>query len=165
MKKWLLVFIWTLLLVFCSKKILAYDLTLTKIGTLSTIGADYSLVSYVGSIPSLEGTATPAATVAVAINAVSVDVVAATASGVWTFTPTSLNMGDNSVVISSGSQSIDFVIRYNLTTTPTASISAVTELPDSGVWEGVVLVVVGGLGVLYFGHWLKKQMSVWERGS
>lgn len=149
-----------------AKLLFAYDLTLTKIGTLSTIGADYSLVSYTGAVPGLEGTATPAATVAVKVNSTTTNVIAATASGIWTFTPASLNSGDNAIVITSGAQSISFTIRYNMsvTPTPTSTMSAVTELPDSGVWENIALGVGGGLLVMYFGSWLKKKIQIWEKG-
>ncbi len=148
--------------------VFAYDLTLTKIGTLSTIGADYSLVSYTGSVPGLEGTATPAATVAIKVNTATTNVIAATSSGIWSFTPTSLNSGDNTIVITSGTQSINFVIRYSATTTITTTSTAsseVTELPESGVWENVALGVVGGLLVMYFGSWLRRKMHIWEKGS
>lgn len=149
-----------------AKILFAYDLTLTKIGTLSTIGADYSLVSYTGSVPGLEGTATPAATVSIKVNSSTSNVIAATASGVWTYTPTSLSIGDNAIVITSGTQSISFTIRYNtsVTPTPTSTMSGVTELPDSGVWENIAIGVFGGLGVMYFGWWLKRKMHTWEKG-
>ncbi len=147
--------------------VFAYDLTLTKIGTLSTIGADYSLVSYTGSVPGLEGTATPAATVAVKVNTTTSNVIAATSSGIWSFTPASLNSGDNTVVISSGTQSISFVIRYSTTATTTSAStasSAVTQLPDSGVWENILFGILAGVGVIGFGGWVKRRMHVWENG-
>jgi len=144
----------------------AYDLTLTKIGTLSTIGADYSLVSYTGSVPGLEGTATPAATVAIKINTTTTNVIAATASGIWSYAPTSLNSGDNTVVITSGTQSLNFVIRYSATVTTTVSTSSstVTELPESGTWENILFGVLAGFGVIGIGFWAKKRMHVWEHG-
>lgn len=145
----------------------AYDLTLTKIGTLSTIGADYSLVSYTGSIPGLEGTATPAATVAVKVNTTTTNVIAATSSGVWNFTPTSLNSGDNTIVITSGTQSLNFVIRYSATTTTTVVSTAsaeVTELPESGVWENIFFGAIVGLAVFGLGGWVKRKMHIWENG-
>lgn len=145
----------------------AYDLTLTKIGTLSTIGADYSLVSYTGSIPGMEGTATPAATVSVKVNTTTTNVVAATSSGIWTFTPTSLNSGDNTIVITSGTQTLNFVIRYSTTTTTTTvstASSTVTELPESGVWENILFGILAGVGVIGFGGWVKRKMHIWENG-
>lgn len=146
----------------------AYDLTLTKIGTLSTIGADYSLVSYTGSIPGLEGTATPAATVAVKVNTTTTNVIAATSSGIWSFTPTSLNSGDNTVVITSGTQSLNFVLRYSATTTTTVvstASSEVTELPESGAWENILFGILAGFGIIGFGGWVKRKMHIWENGK
>jgi hypothetical protein len=150
----------------------AYDLTLTKIGTLSTIGADYTLVSYVGAVPSLEGTATPAATVSVKVNSTTANTIAATTSGIWTFTPTSLNAGDNLITITSGTQSIIFTIRYSATVTPTASSSAVTtttttatSLPETGTWENILFGVIAGVLVWFLGRYVKKEMHVWEKGK
>jgi hypothetical protein len=159
----LIVFLW-------ASPAFAYDLTLTKIGTMSTIGADYSLVSYIGAIPLLEGTATPAAQVAVTVKTTTAYVTAATASGVWQYLPAVLTTGDNAVIISSGSQRLDFVLRYN-STTPTATpsavatiSSAVTTLPQTGTWEYVVFGLVAGAGVWYLGRDVKKRMRVWEKG-
>lgn len=145
-------------------RVLAYDLTLTKIGTLSTIGADYSLVSYVGTVPGLEGTATPAAMVSVKVNSTSNAVLAATTSGIWNFTPTSLSTGDNLITITSGSQSIIFTIRYSATTTTPTSTpsSSITTLPESGAWENVVLGMMFGVGIWFLGRFLKKKMHKWE---
>ncbi len=147
----------------------AYDLTLTKIGTLSTIGADYTLVSYVGAVPSLEGTATPAATVSVKVNSTTSNTIAATTSGIWTFTPAALNAGDNLITITSGTQSIIFTIRYSATVTPTASISAAittttaeTTLPETGTWENILYGVLAGVGVWFLGRYVKKEMHKWE---
>lgn len=145
-----------------SSGVFAYDLTLTKIGTLSTIGADYSLVSYVGSVPMLEGTATPSAQVAVKINAVTGYSTTATSSGVWQFLPASLTVGDNLVTVTSGSQTLAFTIRYSLTsTTPTASSSA-TTLPASGTWENIVFGIVGGLVIMLVGGHVRQRMRRWE---
>lgn len=150
--------------------VFAYDLTLTKIGTMSTIGADYSLVSYTGVIPGFEGTATPAAQVTVKVNALSMSVIAATTSGVWNFTPTSLSSGDNAITVASGTQLINFVIRYNATAVPTitASPSAttlVTALPESGAWENIVYGALAGVGVIGFGYWVRRRMRIWEHGK
>ncbi len=162
--------LWTILGAFLfAFPVFAYDLTLTKIGTLSTIGADYTLVSYTGSVPQLEGTATPAAMVSVKVNATSSAVIAATTSGVWNFTPSSLNTGDNLITVNSGSQILTFTIRFNAsaatpTPTPTATASAVTTLPETGVWENILYGVLAGIAVMGFGVWVKKRMRIWENG-
>lgn len=143
----------------------AFDLTLTKIGTMSTIGADYSVVSYVGAVPALEGTATPAAQVLVKINSTTANVLAATTSGVWTFLPTVLNTGDNTVVVTSGTQSLSFVLSYNsgALPTPIATIEAnLTVLPATGAWEYLVVGLFVGICVWYLGGEIKRKMKVWE---
>lgn len=148
----------------------AYDLTLTKIGTMSTIGADYSLVSYVGAIPALEGTATPAAQVAIRINTTSVATMAATVSGVWNYLPITLNTGDNTITVTSGNQSLNFVLRYNSglspTLTPTATPSApITTLPKTGAEDYVVFGLLAGVGVLFLGAEVRRRMKFWETGK
>jgi len=150
--------------------VLAYDLTLTKIGTMSTIGADYSLVSYIGAIPALEGTATPAAQVAVTINTATAYVIAATASGVWQYLPTVLSAGDNNILVVSGTQKFDFILRYNSTATialapiVATSSTAITTLPQTGALEYVVFGLVAGAVVWYLGRDVKRRMRVWEKG-
>ncbi len=147
-----------------ARLVFAYDLTLTKIGTMSTIGADYSLVSYTGSVPGFEGTATPAATVTIKVNTTSANVLAATTSGIWTFTPASLNSGDNTIVVTSGTQAINFIVRYNSTgaPTPTASSSGITTLPKTGTWENIVYGAMAGIAILFFGRYIKREMYKWE---
>lgn len=167
MKKYLFYIFTTIVFLGTVGVVWAYDLTLTKIGTLSTIGADYTLVSYVGSVPSLEGTATPAATVSVKVNSITNSTIAATTSGIWTFTPESLNAGDNLITITSGAQSIVFTIRYSATVIPTASSSAATtttatSLPETGTWENILYGVIVGIGVWFLGRYVKKEMHKWE---
>lgn len=167
MKKYLTYILGVFLFLLATKVVLAYDLTLTKIGTLSTIGADYSLVSYTGAVPGLEGTATPAAIVSVKVNSVSMAVLAATTSGVWSFTPTTLSAGDNLITVSSGLQSIVFTIRYNASVvTPTATPAAeITTLPESGVWENIIYGVLFGVAVWVAGRVIKSKMHKWEGGK
>ncbi len=169
MKKVLINLLLLVALAFGASKVFAYDLTLTKIGTLSTIGADYSLVAYTGAIPGLEGTATPAASVTVIVNSTASSVLAATASGVWSFTPATLKTGDNQVTLLSGTQTINFIIRYSPTTTTTTttstSSSSVTSLPEAGVWENVAISVVLGVAVFYLGGLVRRKMHIWENGK
>lgn len=155
------------LLMLVASPVWAYDLTLTKIGSMSTIGADYSLVSYIGAVPALEGTATPAAQVAVKIQTATAYVIAATASGVWTYTPTSLSTGDNTVTITSGTQQLSFVLRFNSTATSAAtstSSASITALPETGPRELLIIGSIAGVGVWYLGRYLKKRMYRWESG-
>lgn len=167
MKKMLSVLVFAASLIFVGS-VYAYDLTLTKIGSMSTIGADYSLVSYIGAVPALEGTATPAAQVAVKIQTATAYVIAATASGVWTYTPTSLSTGDNTVTITSGTQQLSFVLRFNSTATSAAtstSSASITALPETGPRELLIIGSIAGVGVWYLGRYLKKRMYRWESGK
>jgi len=146
----------------------AYDLTLTAVGTQSTLGVDYSLVSLTGGIPTLVGTASPSAQVGVKIKTLLKYATAST-SGVWRFVPTALDQGDNLVVISSGVQTISFTLRFNATAsatvaTPTATPSGST-LPDTGVWEYYIPAIALGFGVYYLGRFGRRRMQKWEKGD
>ncbi len=164
MKKLLSIF-WLAVLFLSAGYVFAVDLTVTKIGVLSTIGVDYSNVVYTGGIPTIEGTATPSATVLVKIKTSTDATVAASTSGIWQFTPGVLDPGPSTVVITSGSQSITFVIDFNATpsATPTATPAPeITELPESGVWEYYIPAFGLGIAVLFLGKWIREKMSAWE---
>lgn len=154
--------------------VFAYDLKLTKIGTLSTVGVDYTLVDYVGGIPVLEGTATPGAQVSIKIKTVVGYSAAASPSGIWQFIPTSMDTGTNPITISSGAQNISFTLNFNsiasptptatpaATTTPTPTPEPVTALPATGIWENMAVVLVVGIGVMFFGGTVRRKMAAWE---
>lgn len=148
----------------------AADLTLTKIGALSTVGIDYSVVDYVGGVPVLEGTATPGAQVAVKIKTLTGYTSAASPSGVWIFVPASLDAGANSITVTSGTMSLGFTLNFNSisavtpTATPTATLTVTPtiNLPETGVWENMLLAIVVGIAVIYFGMFISHKMLVWE---
>lgn len=145
--------------------VMAQDLTLTKIGQVSMIGVDYSTVNFSGAIPTLEGTASPAAEVLIQIKTSTTATTAASPSGVWKFTPGVLDSGSSAIVISSGQQSISFRLIFNATpsATPTATVSSVpSELPAAGVWEYYLPVLGLGIGVLFLSKYLKRGMQSWE---
>ncbi|HOX96486.1 MAG TPA: hypothetical protein PLI45_03855 [Candidatus Woesebacteria bacterium] len=152
--------------IFCSQ-IFAYDLTLTAVGSQSTLGVDYSLVNYTGGVPTLTGTASPSAQIGVNINTLLRYTVAST-SGIWQFVPSALSEGDNTVVLSSGSQTISFILRFNSTesgeiATPAALMES--ELLDSGVWEYYIPAVFLGLLILGMGRFGRRWMQKWEKGD
>ena len=145
----------------------ALGLTLTKVGVLSTVGVDYSLIDYTGAIPTLEGTATPSALVLIKIKTSTEATVAASPSGVWRFTPGVLSLGSSPIVITSGSQSISFTLNFNATpaAVPTATATPTPvpeELPDAGVWEYYLPVIGAGILVLFLGKYIKDKMLSWE---
>lgn len=147
--------------------VFALDLTLTRVGVLSTVGVDYSLIDYTGTIPTFEGTASPSAQVRIKIKTSTDATIAASPSGVWKFTPGVLSAGSSSIVITSGTQSIAFVLNFNATpsATPTATATPTvipTELPSSGEWEYFIPVIGMGLAVLFLGKYIKDRMLAWE---
>jgi len=153
-----------------SGAVYAVDLTLTKIGALSTVGVDYSVVDYVGGVPVLEGTATPGAQVAVKIKTLTGYTSAASPSGVWVFVPASLDAGANGIVITSGTSSLAFTLNFNsiAAATPTATPTAIPtatptlNLPETGVWENMLIALAAGAAVIYFGMYISHKMWVWE---
>jgi hypothetical protein len=155
-------------LVYFVGRVYAYDLTLTAVGVLSTLGVDYSLVNYTGGVPALTGTASPSAEVAIKIKTLLKYSTAST-SGIWQFVPTSLDQGDNLIVISSGTQSISFTLRFNATSsgdiaTP-AALPDESALLDAGVWGYYVPALAAGLGVYILGRFGKRKMQKWEKGN
>lgn len=150
----------------------AAELTLTKVGTLPTTGIDYSIIDYVGGVPMLEGTATPGAQVVIKIKSTNGYTAAASPSGIWQFVPVSLDTGANDVTITSGTKSLSFVLNFNSTTTvtptptvtPTATVTlaAAGKLPETGIWENMVAVVLVGIGVMFFGRYVNERMRMWE---
>lgn len=146
----------------------AQDLTLTRIGVLSTIGVDYSVVNYSGGIPTFEGTASPSAQVLIRINTSTEATVAASPSGVWKFKPGVLDLGSSTVVISSGLQSLSLTLNFNATpsATPTVTPTPIPdELPASGVWEYYLPAIGLGFLVLFLGKNVKDRMMAWEGKS
>lgn len=168
MKKIILLFIGLLGGIVIVKNAFAYDLTLTSVGNQSTLGINYSIVNYSGGVPLLIGTASPSAEIAIKIKSL-LKYTAASTSGMWQFLPTALDQGDNLVVITSGIQSLSFVLRFNATSsavlaTPSA-LPDESELLDSGVWQYYVPAFGIGLGVYFLGRFGKRRMQKWEKGD
>ncbi len=164
MKKYLYI-IWGLLMFFSVGTVFAQDLSLTRVGVLSTVGVDYTNIIYLGGIPTFEGMASPSAPVYIKIKSSIDATTAASPSGIWQFTPGVLDLGDSLVVIASGQQSITFTISFNATpaAVPTATPSPTpSELPAAGVWEYYLPIVGMGLVVFFFGKFLKDLMLSWE---
>ncbi|KKT39836.1 hypothetical protein A3K29_00640 [Candidatus Collierbacteria bacterium RIFOXYB2_FULL_46_14] len=164
MKKILYAF-WGIVLFFSIGVVFAQDLSLTRVGVLSTVGVDYANISYTGAIPVMEGTASPSSIVNIKIKTSTDATLAASPSGNWSFTPGVLDPGISTIVISSGLQSITFNLNFNATpaATPTATpTSTPTELPAAGVWEYYLPIIGAGLVIFFFGKFLKNQMLFWE---
>lgn len=169
MKKYLLFLLISVIFFFTGSRVFAYDLTLTSVGSLSTLGTNYSLVNYTGGVPTLTGTASPSAQVGVKIKTF-LSYTTASSSGIWQYIPAALDRGDNLIVLSSGIQSISFTLRFNATASATLSatpavVADEAELLESGVWEYYLLVVVIGIGVMFFGTYVKQRMHKWEKGD
>jgi hypothetical protein len=168
MKNIIFSFCGALIFIIGANKVLAYDLTLTGVGDQSTLGTNYSLVRVVGGIPTLVGTASPSAQVGVKIKTV-LNYATASTSGVWRYVPTTLDQGDNQIVITSGVQSVSFVLSFNATTSATTVTPTVlpdeSALPGAGVWEYYIPAIGIGIGVYLLGRFGKKRMQKWEKGD
>jgi len=165
MKKFISIIFGVLSLFLLKEKVFGYDLTLTAVGTQSTLGTNYSVVNYYGGVPTLVGTASPSAQVGVKINTL-LSYASASTSGVWQFVPNTLNQGENTVVITSGTQSISFLLNFNATASATPSaLPDESTLLDAGVWQYYVPLIATGLGVYLLGVFGKKRMQKWEKGD
>jgi len=158
---------WAGVLFFSIGMVFAQELSLTRVGVLSTVGVNYDNISYSGAIPVMEGTASPSSIVYIKIKTSTDATEAASPSGAWSFTPGVLDLGISAIVISSGLQAITFNLNFNATpaATPTATPTASpvpAELLATGVWEYYLPIVGMGLMILFFGKFLKKQMLFWE---
>jgi len=165
MMKRLIYIVWGVLMLVSVSTVFALDLSLTRVGVLSTVGVDYTNITYLGTIPTFEGVASPSSTVYIRIKTSTDSTVAASPSGAWQFTPSVLDLGNSSVLITSGLQSLSFTINFNATpsATPTATPTAIpTELPASGVWEYYLPIIGMGIIVFFFGKFLKNKMLSWE---
>jgi hypothetical protein len=168
MKKILMMLFGCLVMFVFAGRVWAYDLTLTSVGPLSTLGINYSVVNYSGGIPTLTGTASPSASVGININAL-LSHTTASVSGIWQYVPSSLNQGSNVIVLSSGAQSISFTLNFNSTSSgTTATPSAIpdeADLPGTGVWEYYLPAIALGLGVILMGRFGRRWMQKWEKGD
>ena len=170
-------FFLTLVVLFlsCVQSVRAAFLSLNKISGTSVVGLDYSLVSYTGPMPILEGMATPGAVVSITINSVSTSSATATASGGWIFVPTSLKTGANTILLTSGSEKISFVVQYTpisatVTAAPTVtsaasstSTSTSATLPSTGMFENTIMIIGGGLILFVLGWATRKYFHYWEK--
>ena len=154
----------------------AADFALTHIGAMSTGGATYPEWWYMGSTPTLKGTAGAGDEVNVIIDGEQHSV-AADSEGNWSYA-TTLSDGDYSIGITSGSSSYYFTLHQgqNLpsdlggTTTPTTPESTGTpaEVPDTGSHQVLVLSVAGALmafGAYYTLDSREKALAKFERRS
>ncbi len=161
MYKKILILISAFLFVFLlAKPVAAAFLTLTRIGNLSTAGLVYTSFTVSGDSPDLSGTATPGATVAVTVNAVTATTSAAV-SGVWLYKPLNIVGGTNTVSIASGNESISFMLNYTPLATPTATVPVATSgaLPEAGGSTWPIVLIGLGLVVFIFGKKYKDRVG------
>lgn len=161
-KKTLSIFLSLVIFVLFTKTSWAAYLSLTRIGTLSTVGTIETSYSYAGALPDLSGVATPGATVAITVNAVTATTSAAV-SGIWIFRPTNIVGGTNTVSIASGVESLSFLLQYTPTptATPTATVPEASSgaLPETGVFGWPLFLVGIGVTIFIIGSKYKEKIS------
>lgn len=163
MKKiFLITVVFLTFIVLASKTAWAAYLTLTRIGTLSTAGLNYSTYTVTGAVPDFSGTATPSALVAVTVNAVTATT-SANLSGVWAVIPNNIVTGNNSVSIASGNEVISFILSYTPSAIPTPTltpeIATVSSLPKSGGYTWPLVIVLTGVGVFLVGRKIRGKVE------
>ncbi|HQK41719.1 MAG TPA: hypothetical protein PKV39_01865 [bacterium] len=162
-----LIFFFVLFILFLEPAFAAV-LTLQKIGALDTAGKNYPEWWYIGSSPTLSGTAKAGENVSIKIGENSFSVTP-DSSGNWSYA-TSLEKGDYPIQITQGEETISFVLHLgqNMPQTVVQSGSqpeSTTSVPDTGFNQYVALSF--GLGIVLFSTYLyfltdNKKKSVFE---
>ncbi len=140
------------LLVMLSPFVLAADLSLTKIGSLSTNGAAYSEWWYTGTNPVISGTAEAGEDVEITVGSEK-DTVTADSAGNWTYSLT--GTGDVKVSLVSGGDSYSFTIHLGQSvptgTTKQTTPSKETTTPVPGTGSTQLFGLTAGLSMVLIG--------------
>jgi hypothetical protein len=149
----------TLLCLFVSlaSVVWAASLSVTKIGTMTITGPMPSTYTYTGSMPEFVGTASPSADVIFQVNSSPTSLVA-DVSGGWSYLPTNLISGTNDIVISSGVESISFVLTYSATATASAT-QLPDVLPEAGVGTLALVGILGGSSLFLLAGKTKRYLE------
>ena len=125
--------------------VLAATLSLTNIGALGTGGSTYTEWWYTGINPSLSGVSGANAEVSVSIDG-EITTTTADGSGNWS-TSTSMDQGDHTIIISSGSETYSFTLHTgqnmpDTVTTPTGETTQSTgTVPPTGSSQLIGMLV------------------------
>lgn len=123
----------------------AASLSLTYIGTVATSGASYSHWWYTVANPTLKGLADPGSTVTVTIDGAA-NTATTDSSGAWSYTPTTLTVGDRHVVITAGGNTISFTLTIGSSVPASGSGSATPSTANTA--PTVLLGLLSLFGVI-----------------
>lgn len=142
--------------------VLAADFALTSIGNYDTSDGVPTQIWYTSTQPTFSGTGTSGSTVNISVDSTSYSTtVAATEQWSW-IPPQPLTSADHNIVLTSGSDSISFILTIGsgtttptptpeATTTPTpttATVATTTTLPESGGMMPTLIVLGLALGLM-----------------
>lgn len=144
----------------------AQSLQLNGIGTSSTEDKTFTTWTYVGENPTLAGEASPSAEITVQIDSDS-SVVFADSSGVWIYTTSTLLEGDHDISILSDSEIIQFTLSIvageaagvgGSGDDASGSVDLPTELPQTGAFDQMLLLIISGLVMIGFAMVSRAQL-------
>jgi hypothetical protein len=128
----------------------AAGLQLTSIGTLNISGKTNTEYWYAKVNPKLTGQADPSSIVSIIIDTSSYSA-SASATGAWSYTPTTLTTGDHDVSLTSGVDSLSFTLHIG-SAAPTATPSSSPKtLPVTGALSNTLLLLGLGAGLVILG--------------
>ena len=120
-------------------------LDLTSIGIYDTTGTYYTSYEYSGENPTLTGVTSASVQVGITIDGESEYVTSGT-SGVWTYTPTMLLIGEHGVQITSESESLDFTLTIGESASKGGVVTEGEDvLLDSGIGDYTYLLAFAGI--------------------
>ena len=141
----------------------AGTLQLTNIGTVATGGKMYTEWWYTNVNPRLVGQASPNAEVAVKIGDTE-DKVNADGSGIWSFGPTTLDVGDHNISITSGGENYSFVLHVGsdvpaniLSPTTDPTQESTDSVPVTGSNQIAYLVAISVLTSFAYLYYIKSK--------
>jgi len=158
-------FLLTLFLVLVlSVSVRAGTLQLTNIGTVVTGGKMYTEWWYTNVNPRLVGQASPDAEVVVKIGD-NEDKVNADGSGIWSFGPTTLDVGDHNVSITSGGENYAFVLHVGSDVPTQESTDSVPVTGSNQIAYLVAISVLTSFAYLYHIKSKKLLLKSFEKSA
>jgi hypothetical protein len=157
-------------LVFSVGVVIAASLAVSSIGG-QTVSGTLTSFETTDTTPTMLGTAGADATVDITIDDLTV-AVTANADGNWSYTPTSLTVGDHAVEIASNLETLSFTLTVSDGTSSSATESSTTtkggvstssgELPQAGTAVNTVLLIAAGMFLMGLGVTAQQKLPIPE---
>lgn len=162
MKKYLSIAILFSLFIFPAY-VFAASFNVTNIGSLSTEGKNYNDWWYMGSSPTIKGTASENSKVEYNLDG-QMGSVTADSQGNWSVPTSFTDKGDYYMAFTSGGQTLDFTLHFGQEYTATAQSSSTTQstsaVPQTGSTQVIALIISSalmGIGALFVDKYNVKK--------